>query len=128
MAKKTDLMKKAEALLVAALTPAIEHAAAALVAEAEAVATQNMINKLQGIGVSPAVASKTAAPKPATPRRQVDKTCRIAGCANPGKGPRFKWLCADHVAPPEVAPAPAEAPPGNGVTTDPPASEATPAL
>lgn len=31
-------------------------------------------------------------------RDKLPKTCIATGCSNPNKGPRFKYLCADHFA------------------------------
>lgn len=31
------------------------------------------------------------------PRRKLDMSCRVEGCPNPSKGPRFRFLCEKHL-------------------------------
>ncbi len=42
----------------------------------------------------PRAASSTRSRRP---RRKIDMSCRFPGCKNRSKGPRFRFLCAEHL-------------------------------
>jgi hypothetical protein len=44
-----------------------------------------------------AKASKGAVGKRANAGRKLDMSCRVAGCTNKSKGPRFGFICEDHL-------------------------------
>lgn len=42
-------------------------------------------------------AQRAGARSGSRPRRRVDMSCRVVGCSNPSKGPRFRFLCEKHL-------------------------------
>ena len=40
---------------------------------------------------------KSAGGRRSTAGRKLDMTCRVAGCSNRSKGPRFGFICEDHI-------------------------------
>ncbi len=52
------------------------------------------------IGAQPAKAKAVAAPKAARVSRRkgkkLDMSCRVAGCKNRSRGPRFGFICDEH--------------------------------
>jgi hypothetical protein len=105
MAKNsTKQNKHVQALLkqVDALRKQVEVLGAAIEQDAGTKAEERVKTEIMtklGIPDTPPTGRKKAAKDPAAPKAP-PRECKVPGCSNPSKGPRFRYLCQDHREPP----------------------------
>lgn len=60
--------------------------------------TARLTSKLSGLGLSGGAGARSArgGRRGGGSRRPLDMSCRVAGCKNMSRGPRFGFICDDH--------------------------------
>jgi hypothetical protein len=94
-------------LLQSALEPIASQLADAIRTEAVAEARRELLSRLDGAAPLPAATSAPThtAPKPrrngTEAKRHLPAHCVYPDCSNPHKGPRFSFMCEEHMGEPK---------------------------